>query len=74
MNYGYKKQVNLPYAEAEKKVREELKKEGFGVITEIDVKDTIKKKLNIDFTNYIILGACNPQFSHQALQILFYKK
>ncbi len=66
--YGYKKQVNLPYDKAVAKVREELPKEGFGVLTEIDVKATVKKKLNVDFDDYIILGACNPPFAHQALQ------
>jgi uncharacterized protein (DUF302 family) len=67
--YGYKKQVGLPYAETVQNVRNELKKEGFGVITEIDVKDTLKKKLNVDYQNYIILGACNPPFAYQALQV-----
>lgn len=68
MNYGNKRQVNLPYQQAVAKVREELKKEGFGVLTEIDVKETLKKKLNVDFDNYIILGACNPPFAYKALQ------
>jgi uncharacterized protein (DUF302 family) len=69
MNYSYKKQVNLPFSEAIEKIKEELKKEGFGVLTEIDVKATMKKKLDIDYDNYIILGACNPSFAHKALQI-----
>jgi len=68
MQYGYKKQVNLHYEETLEKTREELQKEGFGVLTEIDVKATLKKKLNVDFDNYIILGACNPPFAYQALQ------
>ena len=68
--YGYKKQVNLPYDKAVVKAREELAKEGFGVLTEIDVKATLKKKLNVDFDDYIILGACNPPFAYQALQII----
>ena len=69
MNYGYKKQVDLSFTDAVAKVKEELKKEGFGVLTEIDVKDTMKKKIDADYDNYIILGACNPQFAHKALQV-----
>ncbi len=68
--YGYKKQVNLSYDKAVAKAREELPKEGFGVLTEIDVKATLKKKLNADFEDYIILGACNPPFAYQALQVI----
>lgn len=66
--YGYWKVVNLGYDEATEKVTEELKKEGFGVLTEIDVKETLKKKLDVDFKPYKILGACNPPFAHKALQ------
>ncbi|MFH1641979.1 MAG: DUF302 domain-containing protein [Nanoarchaeota archaeon] len=66
--YGYKKQVNLSYDEAIAKVTEELKSEGFGVLTEINVKATLKNKLNVDFDKYIILGACNPSFAYKALQ------
>lgn len=68
--YGYKKQINLPYDQAVAKTREELAKEGFGVMTEIDVKATLKKKLNVDFDDYIILGACNPPFAYQALKVI----
>jgi uncharacterized protein (DUF302 family) len=68
--YGYKKEVKLGYSEAVGKVKEELKKEGFGVLTEIDVKDTLKKKLNVDFEEYVILGACNPPFAYKALQVM----
>ena len=68
MSYGYKKKVNLSYAQAVERTKDELKKEGFGVLTEIDVKATLKKKLDVDYDNYVILGACNPPFAYQALQ------
>ncbi len=68
MKYGYSKKVDLTFNETVTKVKEELEKEGFGILTEIDVKATMKKKLDIDYDNYIILGACNPQFAHKALQ------
>jgi uncharacterized protein (DUF302 family) len=67
--FGYKKEVKLAYDQAVARVREELGKEGFGVLTEVDVKATMKKKLNADFDNYIILGACNPPFALKTLQI-----
>ncbi len=66
--YGYKKQVNASFEGALEKTREELQKEGFGILTEIDVKTTLKKKLDVDYDNYLILGACNPPFAYQALQ------
>ncbi len=66
--YSFKKKVNMDYESAVEKAREELQKEGFGVLTEIDVKETLKKKLDVDFDKYIILGACNPQFAYKALQ------
>ena len=68
MEYGFSKKVNLPYQEAVDKVTEELRKEGFGVLTSIDVKDTLKKKINVDFKKYMILGACNPPLAHKALE------
>lgn len=68
MRYGYKKQVNISYQEAIRKTKEELQKEAFGVLTEIDVKAILKAKLDVDYDKYIILGACNPQFAYQALQ------
>jgi uncharacterized protein (DUF302 family) len=68
MSYGYKKKVGLPYEQAVARTKEELQKEGFGVLTEIDVKATLKKKLDADFDNYVILGACNPPFAYRALQ------
>ncbi|HLE31030.1 MAG TPA: DUF302 domain-containing protein [Bacteroidota bacterium] len=68
MGYGFSRTVNLSYDQAVEKVTEELKKEGFGVLTTIDVKETLKKKLNVDFRRYIILGACNPPFAYKSLQ------
>ena len=68
MSYGMSKTVSMSYEKAIEKVTEELKKEGFGVLTTIDVKDTVKKKLDVDFNKYIILGACNPPFAYKALQ------
>jgi uncharacterized protein (DUF302 family) len=67
-NYGFTKIVNLGYEETIEKVTDELTKEGFGVLTEIDVKATLKKKLDVDFRPYKILGACNPSFAYKALQ------
>lgn len=64
--YAFGKTVALSYAEAEQKVREELQKEGFGVLTEIDVKHKFKEKLGKEFRNYIILGACNPAMAYEA--------
>jgi uncharacterized protein (DUF302 family) len=68
MKYGFSRTVNLSYQQAIEKVTDELKKEGFGVLTTIDVKDTLKKKLNVDFPKYAILGACNPPFAYESLQ------
>jgi uncharacterized protein (DUF302 family) len=68
MNYGFSKVTDYSFEQAVEKATEELKKEGFGVLTTIDVKDTLKKKLDVDFKKYIILGACNPPFAHRALQ------
>ena len=68
MNYGYKKQLNVPFAEAVEKTKAGLADEGFGILTEIDVKATLKKKLDVEYDNYVILGACNPPFAYQALQ------
>ena len=68
MNYGVKKQINYPFTDAVTKTKAALSEEGFGILTEIDVKATLKKKLNADWGNYVILGACNPPFAFQALQ------
>jgi|SRR6185312_6062113 len=68
MNYYFSKTVNDDFDTAIKKVTEELKKEGFGILTQIDIKDTLKKKLGVDFKKYSILGACNPQFAYEALK------
>lgn len=69
MQYFYQKTLhNIPFEEAIQKVTEALSKEGFGVLTEIDVQATFKKKLDVDFKKYRILGACNPQFAYKALQ------
>jgi uncharacterized protein (DUF302 family) len=67
MSYSIRKEIDLSYEETIKKVTQELQKEGFGVLTEIDVKETLKKKLDIDHNKFMILGACNPPLAHQAL-------
>jgi uncharacterized protein (DUF302 family) len=68
MSYYFNKNLRLAFEDAVTKVTEGLKKKGFGVLTEIDVKETLKKKLDVDFRKYKILGACNPPFAHKALQ------
>ncbi len=67
MSYYFNKTISLSFDAAIEHVTEELKKEGFGVLTDIDVSVTLKKKLNADFPKYRILGACNPAFAHKAL-------
>jgi uncharacterized protein (DUF302 family) len=68
MSYYFKKVIDLPFEKAIQRTTEELKKEGFGILTEIDVKATLKKKLDVDFREYKILGACNAPFAYKALQ------
>lgn len=68
MSYYFTKKVSDSFDESIKKVTDRLKEEGFGVLTEIDVKRTLKEKIDIDFYKYRVLGACNPHFAHKALQ------
>lgn len=67
MAYHFSKKVDLTFKGAIEKITAELKENGFGVLTEINIKDTLREKLDIDFRNYRILGACNPELAHQAL-------
>lgn len=67
MNPFYTKNVNTPFDETIAKITELLKEQGFGILTQIDVQQTLKNKIDIDFRPYRILGACNPQFAHKAL-------
>jgi uncharacterized protein (DUF302 family) len=69
MSYYNSKIVNCSFEEAIEKITEALKSEGFGVLTEIDVKETLKKKLDVDFKKYKILGACNPPLAYKALSM-----
>jgi uncharacterized protein (DUF302 family) len=67
--YGIGVTVDLPYERAVERTREELAKEGFGILTEIDVRATLRKKLDVEFRPYVILGACNPPMAHKALEV-----
>jgi uncharacterized protein (DUF302 family) len=66
--YAFSTVLDTSYEDAVSKVTEALKEEGFGILTEIDVKSTLKKKLGVDFRKYVILGACNPPYAHRTLQ------
>jgi len=66
VSYGLKKRTSLGFDSAKEQITALLKEEGFGILTEIDVKNTLKQKLNVDFRRYVILGACNPSLAHQA--------
>jgi len=68
MQYSFNKTLDMSFDDALNRVMDELKKEGFGVLTDIDVQMTLKKKLDVDFRKYRILGACNPPFAYKALQ------
>jgi uncharacterized protein (DUF302 family) len=67
MEFHFSKKVSIPFNQAVDKVISALKKQGFGIITEIDLKETFSKKLNVDFRNYLILGACNPRYAYESL-------
>ena len=68
MQYSFNKILDMSFDNAVNRVMDELKKEGFGVLTDVDVQMTLKKKLDVDFRKYRILGACNPHFAYKALQ------
>ena len=66
--YGFSKTIDVPYAEAVEKARAALQAEGFGVLSEIDIKEKLKEELGVDFRKYVILGACNPPLAYETLQ------
>ena len=67
-SYGFSKTVDIPYDEAVERARAALKEEGFGVLCEIDIREKLKEKLDVDFRNYVILGACNPPLAYKTLK------
>jgi uncharacterized protein (DUF302 family) len=68
IGYGFRRELEVPFAEAVERTRAALSGEGFGVLSEINIKDKLKEKLGVDFQNYVILGACNPPLAYAALQ------
>jgi uncharacterized protein (DUF302 family) len=69
INYGFTKELNKPYEAVIEAVTEALKKEGFGILTEINIKEKLKEKLGVEFRKYIILGACSPANAYKSLQV-----
>ena len=69
ITYGFTKESKLPFEDAIERVTQELQKEGFGVLTSIDMKVKFREKLNIDFNKYVILGACNPPLAYESLSV-----
>jgi len=67
LKYGYRREIEAPFEEVVTRTRKALMDEGFGVLTEIDMREKLKEKLNVEFRNYLILGACNPPLAHSAL-------
>src|SRR5688572_10536116 len=68
INYGFKRELEMPFHDAVERARPRLADEGFGVLCEIDIKEKLKEKLGVDVRNYVILGACNPPLAFEALQ------
>lgn len=69
MTYYFSVVLDMPFEQAIIRVKEELQKEGFGIVTEVNFKEKLKEKLGVDFRNYMILGACNPKFAYSAMQV-----
>ena len=69
MGYGYQRVINDSFENVETRTRESLREQGFGVLTEVNVRDTLKKKLDVEFSKYMILGVCNPPIAFDALKI-----
>jgi uncharacterized protein (DUF302 family) len=67
MEYHFSKRVSFPFSQAIDKITQELKRQGFGIVTVIDMKEVLKKKINVDFRNYTILGVCNPRYAYEGL-------